>query len=65
MRKRRNQRVLAPGAVATLDTDANSETAWDELADQRERELDAGAVEAVPLEVVVARLEVRFPRTSA
>ncbi len=48
--------------IASLDADAGSEAAWDELADQRERELDAGAVEAVPLEVVVGRLEARYSR---
>ncbi len=47
--------------VASLDADATAEAAWDELAATREHELDAGTVEAVPLEVVVARLEARFP----
>ena len=46
--------------IASLDVDASVEAAWDELADQREQELDAGA-EAVPLDVAVARLEARFP----
>jgi hypothetical protein len=32
----------------------------DEFADERERELDSGAVASVPLEVAVARLEARF-----
>lgn len=47
--------------IASLDVDAGSEAAWDELADQREQELATGVVAAVPLEVAVARLEARFP----
>lgn len=31
------------------------------VADQREQELDAGTADAVPLELVAARLEARFP----
>lgn len=48
--------------IASLDVDAGAEAAWDELADRRERELDSGAAESVPLEAAVARLEARFPR---
>lgn len=40
--------------------DADAEAAWDELADRRERELQAGTVEAVPWNVAMARLEARF-----
>lgn len=47
--------------IASLDIDADAEAAWDELANQREQELSAGAATALPLEVVVARLEARFP----
>jgi hypothetical protein len=47
--------------LASLDVDADVEAAWDRLADQREQEIGSGAVEAVPLEVAVARLEARFP----
>lgn len=47
--------------IASLDVDAGAEVAWDTLADQREQELGAGQLEAVPLEVAVARLEARFP----
>jgi putative addiction module component (TIGR02574 family) len=47
--------------VASLDGDAEAEAAWDALADQREEELDAGKAQSVPLDVVVARLEARFP----
>ena len=48
--------------VASLDADTEAETAWDALADKREQELEAGAVQPVPLEVVIARLEARFPK---
>ena len=47
--------------IASLDVDAGVEAAWDQLADQREQELAAGTAVAVPLEVVIARLEARFP----
>jgi hypothetical protein len=47
--------------VASLDVDASVEAAWDELAEQREREMASGIVQSVPLEVAVARLEARFP----
>jgi hypothetical protein len=46
--------------VASLDTDAGAEAAWDAVADQREQELDSGSVAAVPLDIAVARLEARF-----
>ena len=35
-------------------------SALDRLADDRERELDSGGAEAVPLEDAIARLEARF-----
>jgi len=47
--------------IASLDVDAGAEAAWDKLADEREQELAVGVVTAVPLEVVIARLEARFP----
>lgn len=47
--------------IASLDADADNEAAWDQLAHQRDEELQAGVVEAVPLEEVIARLEARFP----
>lgn len=52
---------LVDRLVASLDADAEVEAAWDAIADQRERELESGALEAVPLEDAVARLEARFP----
>ena len=47
--------------IASLDVDASAEAAWDQLADEREQELAVGSAAAVPLEVVIARLEARFP----
>ena len=47
--------------IASLDADAESEAAWDQLAHQRDEELETGVIQAVPLEEVVARLEARFP----
>jgi hypothetical protein len=47
--------------IASLDVDAGAEAAWDKLADEREQELAVSVASAVPLEVVIARLEARFP----
>ncbi len=47
--------------IASLDVDARVEAAWDQLADQREKELAEGTATDVPFEVAIARLEARFP----
>lgn len=47
--------------IASLDVDSGVEAAWDKLADEREQELVSGIATAVPLDVVIARLEARFP----
>jgi putative addiction module component (TIGR02574 family) len=47
--------------IASIDVDTEAEAAWDALADQREGEIDTGAVQPVPIEVALARLEARFP----
>lgn len=47
--------------IASLDVDAGAEAAWDKLADEREQALEAGVASVVSLDVVVARLEARFP----
>lgn len=47
--------------IASLDVDTSIEAAWDKLADVREQQLDSGTANAVSLDVVVARLEARFP----
>jgi hypothetical protein len=47
--------------IASLDVDAEAESAWDALADQREAELVDGAVQSVPLDVALAGLQARFP----
>jgi hypothetical protein len=47
--------------ITSLDVDAEAEAAWDSLAEEREQELTSGTVEAVSIDVVVARLETRFP----
>ena len=47
--------------IASLDVDTEAEAAWDDLADKREQELEAGAVRTVALDVAIARLEARFP----
>lgn len=59
---RADRAKLLDRLIASLDVDLDAETAWDELADRREEELDSGAAPSVPFEVVVARLEARFPR---
>lgn len=47
--------------VASLDVDAEAEEEWEQLAAQREAELDSGAVVGVPLEEAMAQLRARFP----
>ncbi|MBZ8140045.1 hypothetical protein CLD22_09065 [Rubrivivax gelatinosus] len=47
--------------IASLDVDAGAEAVWDGLADEREHQLGVGEVQAVPLDIAVARLEARFP----
>ena len=47
--------------IASLDVDSRADAAWDVLADEREQQLATGQVVSVPLDVVVARLEARFP----
>lgn len=46
--------------IASLDVDTGAEATWDAVADQCEQELQAGTAEAVPLELVLVRLEARF-----
>lgn len=47
--------------IASLDVDSSVEAAWDQLADQREKELAAETATDIPFEVAIARLEARFP----
>ena len=47
--------------IASLDTDADAEAAWDAEADRRECQLQSGASKPVPFEAAIARLEARFP----
>lgn len=47
--------------IASLDTDAEVEAAWDDVAAAREAEISAGTVQQVPLHAALSRLEARFP----
>ena len=47
--------------IASLDVDSGAEAAWDALADEREKEVDAGTVQSVSADEAIARLEARFP----
>ena len=47
--------------MASLDVDTEAEAAWEAMADQREGEIETGTVETVPRDVVIAKLEARFP----
>lgn len=51
--------------VASLDTDAEIEAAWEREADRREAELESGAVTAIPGDEVFARLRARLARCPA
>jgi hypothetical protein len=46
--------------ILSLDSDAETDAAWDAVAGAREAEISTGAVSAVPLEDALARLEARF-----
>lgn len=46
--------------IESLDRDSAAEGAWDQVALQREGEIESGSVTGVPLEDVIARLEARF-----
>lgn len=45
----------------SVDQDEDTEREWEQLADRRDAELDAGAVEAVDGATVLARLRAKFP----
>lgn len=47
--------------VASLDVDAEAEEEWEQLAAQREAELESGAVVGIPLEEAMTQLRARFP----
>lgn len=51
--------------IASLDTDAEIDAAWDAIAEAREAELDSGKVQSMPFEETLARLEARFPCVGA
>lgn len=46
--------------IASLDSDAEADAAWDAVADAREAELTSGSASVIPLEEALARLEARF-----
>lgn len=46
--------------VASLDVDAEVKEEWDELAAQREADLESCAVVGVPLESAMTQLRARF-----
>ncbi len=47
--------------VASLEVDVEAEEEWEQLAAQREAELESGAVIGIPLEDAMAQLRSRFP----
>ena len=47
---------LLDRVVASLDADATRDAAWDAVAARRDAEIESGAVQAVPLDQVLARL---------
>jgi hypothetical protein len=46
--------------IVSIDVDAETEAAWDSLAEKREQELWSGTVEAASVDAAIARLEARF-----
>ena len=55
----RERALLFERLIASLDTDAEVEQAWSQEADRREAEIEAGAVQAIPGDEVIARLRAR------
>lgn len=47
--------------IASLDVDVEAEVQWEQLADERDAQLESGAVAPVALEDAMARLRARFP----
>lgn len=56
----RNQ--LLERLIISLDTDPEVETAWEQLADQREADIKAGLAQFIPGDEVMARLRARLAR---
>ena len=52
---------LLDALLDCVDQDEEIERAWEQVADQRDAELDSGTVEAIDGPTVVARLRSRFP----
>lgn len=48
--------------IASLDSDPEVETAWTQVADQREAELESGLIAAVPGPEAIARLRATLSR---
>lgn len=48
--------------IASLDTDPEVEAAWEQLADQREADVEAGLVQLLPGDEVMASLRARLVR---
>ena len=46
--------------IASLEVDEEVEAAWEAVADEREADVAAGKVRAIPFEEAIARLEARF-----
>jgi len=56
----RNQ--LLERLIISLDTDPEVEAAWEQLADQREADIEAGLAQFMPGDEVMARLRARLAR---
>lgn len=46
--------------IASLEVDVEAEALWEQMAEQRDAELESGAAAPVPLEDAMARLRTRF-----
>lgn len=56
----RNQ--LLERLIISLDTDPEVEAAWEQLADQREADIEAGLSQFIPGDEVMASLRARLAR---
>ena len=46
--------------IVSLDTDPEVEAAWEQVADQREADLDAGLAQEIPFEEAMIQLRARL-----
>ncbi|MFT4103172.1 MAG: addiction module protein [Burkholderiaceae bacterium] len=52
---------LLDSLIASLEVDVDAEAQWEQMAEERDAELESGTLTPVSLESAMARLHARFP----